>query len=111
MDVDTTLKESRPNDARWDYGIGLRNQGNEKVVWVEIHPASSLHLDDVFKKLAWLKDFLRRSAPALRALTTYENGPRFIWIATGSVGFRAGSQEMRKIAASGIHFAGTHHKF
>jgi hypothetical protein len=58
VDLDGTLASLLPNDPRWDYGIGLSaHSAREKIVWIEVHPASSLHVGEVLKKLDWLKGF------------------------------------------------------
>ena len=54
VDVDPTLLASHPEDNRWDYAIGVK-YNSEHVVWVEIHPASSMHVQEVIDKLRWLR--------------------------------------------------------
>src|SRR5437870_6011358 len=56
------LLAARPDDNRWDYGIGVKNE-SEHVVWVEIHPASSNHVHEGIDKLNWLRSWLRSEAP------------------------------------------------
>lgn len=103
IDLDGRLAGSRPADPRWDYGIGVRTEGAEKAVWLEVHPASSGHVDGVLKKLRWLRDWLRRNAPDLGAMTS-----RYCWVASGSVSFRPGSRERMRIEDEGLTFAGSH---
>jgi hypothetical protein len=100
VDVDQALVASRPDDNRWDYGIGVKN-GSEHVVWVEIHPASSHHVQAVIDKLKWLRGWLGSEAPSLRRLP-----PRFVWVASGKVALTPNSPQRRKVAQAGIYFAG-----
>ncbi len=101
MDVDTALRRSRPQDARWDYAIGIaRRSHGDLVLWLEVHSASSLHnITEVLRKLEWLKGWLHTDAPALRSLPG-----RFLWLASGTVAFRSGSPQMIKIAQRGLRF-------
>lgn len=101
VDLDEALEDTHPNDPRWDYAIGLRsrNRRNETVLWLEIHPASSLHVGEVLNKLRWLKDWLANDAPALKAMPGL-----FRWVATGSIAFRRGSRQERQIAEQGLRF-------
>jgi hypothetical protein len=102
VDLDTTLWDSHANDARWDYGIGVRKRANAEVVlWVEVHPASSLHIGEVLSKLQWLKGWLRSSARRLRAFPA-----RYLWVSSGKVTIPAGSRQRRRLAAAGIRLVG-----
>jgi hypothetical protein len=95
VDLDSALKLVFPKKPRWDYGIGL----GSRVVWLEIHPASSHHIDEVLNKLTWLRGWLEAEAPALWRLRA-----KFIWLACGSVGFRSGSPQMKRISERGLKF-------
>jgi hypothetical protein len=102
VDLDSALSDSHPNDPRWDYGIALRvDRKSELVFWVEVHPASSSHIQQVLSKLSWIRDWLRSSAPLLNAF------PRqFVWIASGRVAIPANSPQRKRLANAGIRFAG-----
>jgi hypothetical protein len=102
LNLDETLAESRPNDSRWDYGIGLVAAHNaDRVVWVEVHPASSSHIQQVIDKHVWLLRFLNADAPLLDKLP-----PAFVWVASGRVCIPASSPQRRRLAQLGIRFAG-----
>jgi hypothetical protein len=103
VDLDSALATTLPNDPRWDYGVGVTAQTkSESVVWIEVHPASSHHVDEVLHKLDWLKNWLRTRAPQLDVM------PReFAWVASGQVALQANSPQRRKLAAEGIRFAGS----
>jgi hypothetical protein len=100
VDIDRTLSISHPDDNRWDYGIGV-DTTSELVVWVEIHAASSNHVQAVIDKLNWLRNWLRTDAPSLQQLTA-----RFAWVASGKVALTRNSPQRRRVAQAGIYFAG-----
>lgn len=102
VNLDEGMRLVYPNDPRWDYVIGLsKGAHGDQLVWLEVHPASSRHVDEVLDKLRWLKNWLDRDAAALRDLPAH-----FYWVATGSVAFRRGSREEKRIAQQGIRFPG-----
>jgi hypothetical protein len=103
LDVDSALLKSHPKDPRWDYVVGMSDpRGHDTAVWIEVHAASS-HVNEVLKKLEWLKHWLATSAPAMNQLPR-----KFCWIATGTVSFRQGSREANKIAQAGLRFPVKH---
>jgi hypothetical protein len=40
VNLDAALRLHYPNDARWDYGIGIQ-KGKPWTLWVEVHPADT----------------------------------------------------------------------
>lgn len=100
VDLDHALRRLYPESPRWDYGIGFRPASQSEVaVWVEIHPASSTHVEDVLSKLRWLRAWLAREAPALMAIT--KGG--FYWIApAGPIAITADSPQAKRLAANGL---------
>jgi hypothetical protein len=83
INVDAALRASQPTASRWDYGLGYGSGRRERAIWVEVHPASSHHIDDMLKKLTWLRTWLRDEAPRLRKLDSGE----YHWISTdGTIG-------------------------
>jgi hypothetical protein len=103
INLDKALKKTHPNDPRWDYGIAVRTDQEEddRVVWVEVHPASSNHVDEVIRKHQWLKCWLSKSAPLLQEFET-----EFVWVSSGKVTLPGGSPQRRRVALCGIRFAG-----
>jgi len=102
VDLDGALADSLPNDPRWDYGIAVRGRGKHDFVnWVEVHPASSSHIDDVLSKLAWLKQWLDSSAPSLDKLPR-----KYLWLASGRVAIGRGSPQRKRLASQGIRLVG-----
>jgi len=88
----------------WDYAVGVANPRQpDSAAWLEVHPASSLHVDEVLAKLRWLKQWLESGAPELDQLPR-----RFCWIATGAVSFDRGSRQARRIAQAGLRFPVKH---
>lgn len=104
VNLDNTLRLAYPDAHRWDYAIGIRvNSPKEIVLWVEVHPASSRHVNEVLRKLQWLKDWLANAAPALERLPG-----RRRWVASGKISFRRGSREEKRIAQRGLRFPSKH---
>ncbi len=100
--LDQALRDSHPSDPRWDYGIGVRKtQNSDRVIWIEVHPASSSHIQDVLDKLRWLTNWLTSSAPRLKKMPA-----EYVWIATGKVNISPSSPQRKKLAAKGIRFVG-----
>jgi hypothetical protein len=103
MDLDSTFQESLPNDPRWDYGIGVRDeQGSHHIHWVEIHPAVEGNVKEVLKKHAWLKAWLMEHAPNILRMTANVKG--YAWVATKTIGFRQGSPKAKQLQTHGIGF-------
>jgi hypothetical protein len=50
VDIDSALRDLHPGDARWDYAVGVGRRSGDVVVWLEVHPASSLHVDEVLER-------------------------------------------------------------
>lgn len=98
VDVDQSLRADFPNAPRWDYAIGFRRPGGEKVLWVEVHPASTSEVATVLAKLGWLRAWLKsEDAKSLASLSG-----EMYWIASGAVHITRTSPEYRRLAQSGI---------
>ena len=102
VDLDTTLRETYPQRARWDYAIGYRrNTGGEIVYWIEVHPANSGSVTEVLAKLNWLKPWLENNAPRLDELRK-----EFIWISSGRTSFTNTSPQAKRMALQGLQCVG-----
>jgi hypothetical protein len=101
VNLDDALRLSHPTEPRWDYGIGYLMHNSEKIHWVEFHPASSGHIEEVLNKLEWLKNWLQSSATKLNAMPK-----RFVWVASGKVHLPRNSPQRRRLAEKGLFFAG-----
>lgn len=104
IDLDSHLAATQLQATRWDYGIGLRHDDTkDRVIWLEVHPASSGHVSEILDKLRWLRDWLRDSAPRLNAL------PReFVWVSSGPVHLQQGSRQARILASNGMRHPVSH---
>jgi hypothetical protein len=104
VNLDDALSDRYPHAARWDYGIGVErtSRRDNRVLWIEVHSASSAHVSDVIAKHQWLVAWLGRSAPQLGGLRR-----EFIWLATGSVYIRRGTPQHRRLAKTGIRLVGS----
>jgi hypothetical protein len=96
INVDEAMHDAHPQASRWDYGVGI-NKNNERVVWVEVHPASSSHVRDMINKVRWLRGWLNSEAPLLDALPRH-----FVWVASGKVSLPPTGPQLRQLAAAGI---------
>ena len=104
IDLDAALRRQRPNDPRWDYGLGYRPaNGRELAIWVEIHSATTGEVSKVLDKLQWLKDWLNREAEELRRLTDRsEKEIPYVWIASSGDNINRNSRQYRMLSQSGL---------
>ena len=103
IDVDSALRPSQPNAARWDYGVGERRNQREIVHWIEVHPASGdANITQVARKLKWLRGWLHGKALADRER-------QVVWVASGKSAFNARDPRLKTLARAGLHFAGGHY--
>jgi hypothetical protein len=104
VDIDAALKSDLPNDPRWDYAIGMIvDSKRDRIVWVEVHPASSSNVKEVLAKLRWLRDWLDSAAGTLARLDR-----RIVWVASGTVAILRGSPQARQLAIEGLKFPRSH---
>ena len=98
LNIDKETKCLYPNDSRWDYAIGY----DDKVFFVEVHPANTSNISEMAKKKEWLKQWLKSKAPLLEALPS--GNPRFLWAAT-EAGVHISNQASykRKLAQLGFN--------
>ncbi len=85
------------NSPRWDYIVGY----NEQAYFIEVHPASTSEVDNMIKKLDWLKKWLMENASAVYNM----KGPNpFFWIASGKVSaILPTSKYGRRLAKAGLN--------
>lgn len=96
VDIDSVLKYTYENANRWDYTIGYDN----KVCFVEIHPAYTSEVTTMIAKLTWLKSWLKEKAPEINKLPKIV--PTFNWIQSGKCAIIPGSREEKKLATYGL---------
>lgn len=95
VDIDQCTKDLYPTAPRWDYAIGY----NDSVYFFEIHPASTSNVREVIKKAEWLKEWLDKKAPALKALAANNV---YYWIASGKHGILHNSPQYRQLSQSKV---------
>ena len=93
VDIDEAVKSMRPDESRWDYVVGYSNE----AFFLEVHPADTKNVDEMVKKVKWLKDWLATSATGLRSL---HKRNVYYWIPSGRVNILKGSVQYKKIAAN-----------
>ena len=111
IDIDAALKSTQPHASanRWDYGVGYRQtRSGESAIWVEVHGAVSDEVGTLVRKVTWLKNYLKQSAPALWQLTLKSPDTlRFVWLGTKSVHLPKNSPAYKRLNQAGITLAGT----
>lgn len=102
VNVDASLREAQPNDARWDYLVGQKAGNKEQLHWIEIHPASGTgNIGEMEAKLRWLAAWMRTTP-----LASYPR--QIVWIASGKSAFNSRHPLLRNLANRGLRFAGSH---
>jgi len=107
INLDQTLQQvpNHRNSNRWDYGVGYKpEQGPERAVWIEVHPASTSEVGAVLRKLDWLKRWLESEARALQQITITDRQLKaYHWLATETgVHIRPGTPQDRRLRAAGL---------
>lgn len=95
VNIDKCLKTQYPHASRWDYAIGY--DGN--AFFVEIQPADTSNVDEMIRKVGWLRKWLSESASDLQSLHKCKV---FHWIPTGRVRILKGSTQYKKIAKNNL---------
>ena len=96
LDIDTNVKALYPSSDRWDYVISYSG----KLCYCEVHPAETSEVTRMFRKLTWLKQWLKDKASCINALPAYS--PKYVWVSSGRVNVLPTSREARKISSSGM---------
>ena len=104
MDIDSAVKDLYPEENRWDYAIGY----DDKVCFVEVHPASTREVETMLKKLSWLKQWLKNKAPKLSSMEKTQEP--YIWLSTKSTHILPNSRYSKKLSKFGIKIT-SNHKF
>jgi len=100
VDVDSSLKQSQPAAARWDYVIAQGATSREKLIWLEVHPASGGGcFQEIQAKHAWLTQWME-STP----FKDYERS--FLWLASGKCAYKQNDPKVKSLAAKGIALCG-----
>ena len=104
IDLDSALAPQRPDENRWDYGMGYKPpRGPEQAIWIEVHSATTSEVSKVLDKLQWLKDWLNGEAEQLRLLTERAGKDiRYVWIASGKMAIPSHMPQARRLKQSGL---------
>lgn len=98
LNIDKETKHLYPNEPRWDYAVGY----DDKVFFVEVHPANTSNISEMAKKKEWLKKWLQSKAPLLDAFPS--GNQKYLWAATESgVHISNQASHMRKLAQLGFN--------
>lgn len=95
--IDGCLSSQYPDVSRWDYLFSYKG----KIYFIEVHPAQSSEVDEMIKKLNWLKHWLNTKAPAINKLKATDTTP-YYWVATSGVNLPAHTRQYRKAASAGL---------
>jgi len=104
VDVDTAWQKLDPQGNRWDFAIGYQhdNRSDEFIYWVETHTGDQGQIDVLFRKLQWLKNWLRGQGQTLAAFDRM-----FVWVPSGATSFSGGSTQVKKLADQGLFYSGS----
>lgn len=91
VDIDTCTKKQYPNDSRWDYAIGYAG----KALFVEVHPANTSNVKEMFKKVMWLEEWLNENG---KPLAKIRKDRILYWIPSGKVAILKTSPQYRSLA-------------
>lgn len=91
VDIDSCTHTIYPNDSRWDYAVGY----NQKVIFMEVHPADTSNVSEMIKKVQWLKTWLKEKAESLVKMGRDDN---YYWIPSGRNNILKTSPQYRSLA-------------
>jgi hypothetical protein len=95
VDIDSCTSALYPNANRWDYCLCYNN----KVYFVEVHPASTSDVATMINKLEWLKNWLNTKAPELNQIKAETP---YYWIMTGKHDILPLSSQAKRMAQAGL---------
>lgn len=95
LDIDKTVKQLYPEDARWDYAVSY----NGKVYFIEVHPAMTCEVTKILEKLAWLKQWLQQQAPLINKIKAEVP---YHWGQASNCMILPTSPQYRRLAAAGL---------
>lgn len=96
LDIDSQVKALYPNDPRWDYVLSY----DDKIYFFEVHPAETSEVDQIVKKVKWLKCWLKTKAPEINKLPKAEHP--YTWVQSGRYAILPTAREKMKLSVSGI---------
>lgn len=104
VDVDTAWQRLNPQSNRWDFAIGYQhdNRSDEFIYWVETHTGNESQIEVMFRKLHWLKNWLKSAGNKLAMFDRM-----FVWVPSGATSFSGGSTQVKKLADQGLYYSGS----
>lgn len=102
VDIDDCTKPLYPNASRWDYAIGY----NQRALFIEVHPADTSNIDEMVKKVEWLKNWLNNKG---RSLKNIKRDDYFYWIPSGRCRILKTSPQYKRLAINKLSI--TKHPF
>lgn len=93
--LENCVKQKYQAENLWDYFLAYNN----KVYFVEVHPAQTSEVGTVLKKLAWLKDWLIEKASTIDKLKADQP---YYWLASGKFAILPNSPQYRMIVQKGL---------
>ena len=98
LDLDEAMRPGRDRDNRWDYLLGHGPSG--AVVALEPHSAHDKEVSVVIAKKQAARDQLRQHLESDRWVE------KWLWVASGNVGFSPTGKAIRRLDQRGIEFVG-----
>jgi hypothetical protein len=98
VDIDEVARPGNEQENRWDYLLGVAEGG--RLVALEPHTASEGEVSVVIAKRAFSKEFLSMN------LKDGKKVERWLWVASGKVGFLDTEKARRRLDQNGIEFVG-----
>ncbi|HEV2454556.1 MAG TPA: hypothetical protein VGY98_09850 [Verrucomicrobiae bacterium] len=104
VDIDSAWQQVEPQANRWDFAVGYKhvNRSDEFVYWVETHTGSDEQIKVMFRKLDWLKNWLKNAG---KRLANFDRS--FVWVPGGATSFTKGSTQVRSLAEKGLLYSGS----
>lgn len=96
LDIDNCTAAMYPEANRWDYAVSY----DSEVFFIEVHSANTREVRVMFKKLEWLKNWLRNRAPLINKLTAKKNA--YIWIQSKNFQIPKTSPQYRAAKSAGL---------
>lgn len=96
LDIDNQVKVLYPHEPRWDYALSY----DDKIYYIEIHPAETSEVEKVVNKVKWLKGWLNTKATEINKLPKAEHP--YTWIQSGRYAILPTAKEKMKLSVVGI---------
>ncbi len=97
VDVDRCLRENHPNENRWDYAVFIEIDEILKTAFIEIHPGNESEVNEVIKKVRWMKKWLRDNQ-----ISIINENRKFFWVSSGKIRVSKNSQKIRLLSKQGV---------